>query len=264
MNYSSKEEKLVQKKFLEKGYFIFNIIDKKNLIRIKKTIVKLSEEWFKKKYKKKNNFSNLNYTHTKIPVKYLNSYRLFIYEKINSYKWFSEAYFSLGKKYIEMLCGNELVMQKKCNLSIQFPNDDSSVLPLHSDVWVGDSEYEIVLWLPLVDCYSSKSMFILPNKQNEKHSKNFFKYKSTTNLFNLVKPDLKWLKINFGQGLLFTQNIMHGNIANKEKSTRWSFNCRFKSIFSPYRDKSIGIFFKPITMKPVTKLGMDYKYPNEK
>ena len=103
MNYSSKEEKLVQKKFLEKGYFIFNIKDKKNLIRIKKTIVKLSEEWFKKKYKKKNNFSNLNYTHTKIPVKYLNSYRLFIYEKINSYKWFSEAYFSLGKKYIEML-----------------------------------------------------------------------------------------------------------------------------------------------------------------
>ena len=43
MNYSSKEEKLVQKKFLEKGYFIFNIKDKKNLIRIKKTIVKLSE-----------------------------------------------------------------------------------------------------------------------------------------------------------------------------------------------------------------------------
>ncbi len=264
MNFVNNEELRVQKKFLNKGYYIFNIKDKKNLTRIKKSIIKISKEWLKKKYKKKNQNFTLDNTHNEISIKDLNSYRLYVYEKINSYKWFSKAYFSLGKRYLEMICGNELVMQKKCNLSIQLPNDDSSTLPLHSDVWVGDSEYEIVLWLPLVDCYRTKSMFILPTDKNNKFSKKFFKYKSTNKLFTAVKPHLKWLKIDYGQGLLFTQNIMHGNVANSEKGTRWSFNCRFKAIFSPYRDKSIGVFFKPITMKPVTKLGMSYKYPNEK
>ena len=56
-------------------------------------------------------------------------------------------------------------MQNSINLSIQFPGDDSSLLPVHSDVWSGDSPYEIVVWLPLVDCYKTKSMFLLPPKK---------------------------------------------------------------------------------------------------
>ena len=35
------------------------------------------------------------------------------------------------------------MMQKSLNLSIQFPKDDSSLLPIHSDVWSGDSPFEI-------------------------------------------------------------------------------------------------------------------------
>ena len=264
MNFINKEESKVSKSFIKKGFFIFDIKDKKNLNRIKKTIVKISKDWINKKYKKKIKNFSLDKTHELIKVKDLNSFRLHVYEKINSYKWFSQAYFSIAKKYLYIVCGNELVMQKKCNLSIQLPKDDSSILPLHSDVWVGDSEYEIVFWLPLVNVYNTKSMFILPNEINNKFAKKFFKYKSSDKLFRAVKPNLKWLKIDYGQGLLFTQNIMHGNVENQETETRWSFNCRFKAIFSPYRDKRIGIFFKPITMKPVTKLGMLYKYPNEK
>ena len=34
-----------------------------------------------------------------------------------------------------------------------------------------------------------------------------------------------------------------GNIVNKENETRWSLNCRFKGIFTPYNDKKIGEFF---------------------
>ena len=52
-------------------------------------------------------------------------------------------------------------------------------------------------------------------------------------------------------------------IVNAEKTTRVSFNCRFKSVFSPYRDKQIGNFFQPITIKPVTLIGMNYKHPND-
>ena len=42
------------------------------------------------------------------------------------------------------------------------PNDDSSLLPVHSDTWAGDSPFEIVMWIPLVNCNKTQSMFILP------------------------------------------------------------------------------------------------------
>ena len=60
------------------------------------------------------------------------------------------------------------------------------------------------------------------------------------------------------------QSILHGNKVNNEKSTRWSFNCRFKSIFSPYDEKTIGETFLPITLKAVSLNAINYKDPNVK
>ena len=60
---------------------------------------------------------------------------------------------------------------KKINLSIQLPNDNSSLLPIHSDTWSGDSPFETVVWTPMVDCFKTKSMYILkPNKMGLIHS----------------------------------------------------------------------------------------------
>ena len=56
-------------------------------------------------------------------------------------------------------------MQKNINLSIQMPGDDSSMLPVHADVLNGDSPFEVVLWVPLVDCHATKSMYILSPEQ---------------------------------------------------------------------------------------------------
>ena len=46
---------------------------------------------------------------------------------------------------LNKIIGNELVMQKNINLSIQLPKDESSLLPIHSDTWSGT--------LPLKVCY---------------------------------------------------------------------------------------------------------------
>ena len=144
----------------------------------------------------------------------------------------------MGREYIDLFCGNELAVQKKINLSIQLPDDNSSLLPIHTDVWSGNSPFELVLWIPLVSVKNTKSMFILsPNKtnfiitilKNLKHLKKFIH----------MQKKLNWLKINYGQGLIFSQNLLHGNVINKEKTSRWSFNCRFKSLFSPYDTKNM-------------------------
>ena len=159
--------------------------------------------------------------------------------------------------------GNELAMQRNLNLSIQLPRDDSSILPLHADVWDGDSPYEVVVWTPLVDCYQTKSMFILPRAQNAVAHERVADHQlsGVEDLYAAVESDMDWIDIKFGQILLFSQNLMHGNRMNVEETTRWSINCRFKSVMSPYAAKTLGEFFEPITLKPATKMGLRYRHP---
>ena len=96
---------------------------------------------------------------------------------------------------LDIIVGNELVMQKKINLSIQVPQDDSSLLALHSDVWSGDSPYEVVIWIPLVNCYKTKSMYILKSSKYKKFEKKFkFYQKNSETIFQHIKKDIVWLK----------------------------------------------------------------------
>ena len=55
----------------------------------------------------------------------------------------------MGKRHLEVICGNELAMQKKSKFKYTVAKDDSSLL-LHSDVWSGCSAYEVVLWIILL------------------------------------------------------------------------------------------------------------------
>jgi len=86
--------------------------------------------------------------------------------------------------------------------------------------------------------------------------------KNNFDLFKSIKKDLIWLNIKFGEVLLFNQCLPHGNIVNKEDETRWSMNCRFKSVFTPYGDKKIGEFFQPITLRAASRIGMKYRLPD--
>ena len=45
-----------------------------------------------------------------------------------------ENYIMMSPEYLDILLGNELSMQLRVNLSVQLPKDNSSLLPLHSDV----------------------------------------------------------------------------------------------------------------------------------
>ena len=62
--------------------------------------------------------------------------------ELNKDKNYRKNYFLTSKKILYKLVGNELSMQNRINLSIQLPKDKSSLLPLHSDIWSGDSPFE--------------------------------------------------------------------------------------------------------------------------
>lgn len=205
----------------------------------------------------------LNQIHNTLSVDQLNDVRLKVIAGMNREPWFRKAYFQTARNVLMSLVGNELAMQRRVNLSIQMPNDDSSLLPIHADVWAGDSPYEIVLWIPLVNCYKTKAMYFADSVVDEQVQADFsqFKNKSSEDLFQSVKDNVSFLDVPFGSVLLFSQNVMHGNRINVENETRWSMNCRFKSILTPYHGKKMGEFFEPIVVRPLTRLGLNYRLP---
>jgi len=267
IDFKDKKEILLSNKFKNDGYLKVQTDSKTSLIYLREKIVKnickilkikippsVSHDYF------------LNNFHKKIKLKNLNNIRLQLIRALNQDKDYRKHYFLTAKKVLYELVGNELSMQNRINLSIQIPKDKSSLLPLHSDIWSGDSPFELVVWIPLVNCYRTKSMYILPPKFYRQVEKNFSKFSgnSSENFFKKIKKNLDWIKINFGEILIFNQALPHGNIVNDEKETRWSMNCRFKSVFSPYGDKKIGEFFEPITLRIASELGVKYNLPKIK
>ena len=262
----SKEEMKLSDEFINNGYIIRPVLDTNTFESMTDFIFKTAVERLNVKQIFSNKVEFFNSIHKFLNVDDLNEFRLYMISSINEFKNFREFYFKISDRFLEILVGNELSMQKKLNLSIQMPNDNSSLLPIHADTWSGDSPFEIVVWLPLVDCFKTKTMFILPPDYSQELEKDFFSGSITDSdvLFKKIKNKVIWLKVNYGEVLIFNQNLPHGNVVNTESETRWSMNCRFKGIFTPYNDKKIGEFFEPITLRAMSKIGINYKMPNIK
>ena len=155
-----KEDIQINEKFLKKGYLISDIFNIDILTNIQNFFIKNIKKNFKE-INKKDNLDILNNIHNYLNIDNLNNFRLNLINKMSNYKDLRKNYYFIAKDILDKIVGNELAMQMRVNLSIQMPNDDSSLLPIHADTWSGDSAYEVVVWIPLVDCYDTKSMYIL-------------------------------------------------------------------------------------------------------
>jgi len=258
-------EQKTSNEYLTQGYIIRPAADLKALEWIRNQFIYLISEALNIKSNDKPE-DILNYIHQKVAAKDLNAFRLKIINGFNALKEFREMYFRVARPYLECLVGNELAMQLRVNLSIQMPGDDSSLLPIHADTWSGDSPFEVVAWIPLVDCYRTKAMYILPPASSKELNQQFINYSknSSEDLYKSIKDKIKWLEVAYGEVLIFDQALPHGNLVNDELETRWSMNCRFKGVFTPYGDKKIGEFFEPITLRAASRIGIDYRLPKIK
>jgi sporadic carbohydrate cluster 2OG-Fe(II) oxygenase len=109
--------------------------------------------------------------------------------------------------------------------------------------------------------FRTKSMYLLPPSVNGPMQDRMARLRSGEELYQAIRPHLTWIEIPYGHVLVFNQTLMHGNRVNEETSTRWTMNCRFKSVMSPYADKRLGEFFEPIVLRPATRIGMQYQLP---
>ncbi len=261
----TKEDQSLSEEYIKNGYLIRPVANRDALDLIQSRIVELSKDTLGIT-SKKDSSSFLNQIHEYVSVSQLNDFRLKMIGGINAIPEFRKNYFQVARPYLESLVGNELAMQLRINLSIQFPDDDSSLLPVHADTWSGDSPFEVVVWIPLVDCYSTKAMFLLPPEKNKKLKQNFVLNvgKNSETLFQSIESEVIWLELKYGEVLVFDQGLPHGNRVNTVTETRWSLNCRFKGLFTPYGDKKIGEFFEPITLRAASRNGMNYQHPETK
>ena len=158
---------------------------------------------------------------------------------------------------ISSILGPDILIQKGVNLVIQFPNDPEPS-EIHRD-FPSMSAFEMVLWVPLVHCELSRSMFMVNRDDTLK-----------LNELRAESPSMDWLtfrrhvltcareiKVDFGQAIIFSTTLIHGSNVNITPYTRVSFNARFKSIFSPPGLKDQNEYFEVLEVSPLTKIGFD-------
>jgi len=106
-------------------------------------------------------------------------------------------------------------------------------------------------------------MFLLPPQADRRWRERMAEFAGAgvEALYRAVEPELEWLEVPYGNVLVFTHTMMHGNRINVEPTTRWSINIRFKGLFTPYSDKQLGDFFDPIAIRPASRVGLGYRLP---
>lgn len=264
-SFSEERETALSRQFLNQGYVVVDVDDKARLDAFRHEIVKLACGHIGCDLPDDDGVF-LNTMHERVAVEDVNALRLHIFQQLNNHAWARPTYLSLARSTIDALVGNELAMQNKVNLSIQMPNDPTSVLPVHADPWSAETPFEVVQWMPLVDVFDTKAMFILSPEHNRTvrgTMSNLPNGGRDFDLFEAYKDKFHWVSVPYGKVLVFSPILLHGNIMNVTGETRWSFNCRLTGLFTPYtsEEKCLGRFYTPITPKVTSRIGMNFKEP---
>ena len=116
------------------------------------------------------------------------------------------------------------------------------------------------MWVPLVDCYSTKSMFLMDYENTKKNLENLKSNNNWEEFETNVQKNSPRLNLKFGQALIFMTSLLHGSEINKEQTTRFSLNTRFKNIFAPTGLKNQLQFFKKIKESDLVKYGSQVEF----
>ena len=194
----------------------------------------------------------LGQLHLGLDTKKVNEFRLAAISDLNSIRW-ADILFKLLSKQVESLLGPDLLIQKKINLSIQLPNDTSSVLAAHSDCNSGDSAYQLNVWIPLTPAFSTNSTFVL----DKERSRRYYKEIINNNAVSANPAEHDFIRVDYGSAVLFPPSLIHGNVLNTTNSTRVSLNVRCKSIYAPGAlsgslERQVGAYYQLWRRSPLS------------
>jgi sporadic carbohydrate cluster 2OG-Fe(II) oxygenase len=232
--------------------FIKKKLDKKKLksINLIKNKIKL---FAKKQLNLKNNF-HLREIHNLFNLSNFNDFRLNQINMINKLPNINQILFDIFKNDLVEIFGPDISGQKNINLAIQRPKDIDRP-QLHRDAPPG-SKYEVVIWAPLVNCSKSMNMIFFPIKKTNLVKKSLLNKRLSQD--QIAKKYGKKIKnVNYGEYLIFLAKVYHYIPINKENSTRWSLNFRYKNTFTPYGKKGFLDYFEPMNYSKMTEIALE-------
>lgn len=258
-SFLSSDDEELSRAFLADGYIIRQSESPETLEELRNTILTDANKWLTQ-HGNESQLVDLQTSHLSILSSAINDIRLYLFSQLNVSPQIRYQYFSLASQLLQRLVGNELAMQNKVNLSIQQPGDQTSVLELHSDVWSGDSPFQVVLWTPLTDTNGTNAMFLLsPTKSQEAYSRaREGELRSMADIHNAYQDQFQPIEVQFGDVLIFDSNCLHGNQLNTTASSRWSLNCRVANLLAPATtpERRLGSYYTPIMVRPATRMGL--------
>lgn len=239
----------------EKGFAVVYADQPGYLATLRKEIFSITKDVFKlPDSEPEEGLNNFHKNIKGVALGELNKLRIELIQRITAECDVRELVFKAFEKRLLGLLGPDILAQKNCNLVLQPPGDPNPS-ELHRDA-PANSPYELVVWVPLVDCFGSKAMYILDIKNTEQAFE--FLHANPTNwtgFESYAKSLAVTPKVSFGEALIFHTGCLHGSDINAENETRVSLNIRYKNIFSPSGLKNQLQFFSPLRVSEVARLG---------
>ena len=233
----------INRNYIKKGYCVVDLVNTKTLKELRFSLEKEISILTKKK---KFNLEN---------------YHKFIDDKIHEkVQWHLCNYFRKHKfchkialeqiDLLRQIVGTDLLVQKDPFLRIARPNKENDNIGFHRDTVYGQSPYEISILITLVDLNAKECLKYLPRSHLKSDKKFHFLESVNSSVQKGSKkhklgfpyspkiPKIKLSDFNspslqFGQAVIFSPSIVHGQKINKGKNTRFSFDFRVVNKFAP-------------------------------
>jgi sporadic carbohydrate cluster 2OG-Fe(II) oxygenase len=240
---------------LEKGFAVVDADEPSYLENLRKEIFGLTRDIFKlPDSEPEAGLNNFHQTTQGMSLGELNKLRIELIRRITAECNVREVVFKAFEKNLRHLLGPDILAQKGTNLVLQPPGDPNPS-ELHRDA-PANSPYEMVVWVPMVNCYGTKAMYILDVDNTEKAFAHLDANPSDWDGFEKYAKSLSVTPpVAFGQALIFFTGCLHGSEINSESETRVSLNIRYKNLFSPSGLKNQLQFFSPLRISDVARLG---------
>jgi sporadic carbohydrate cluster 2OG-Fe(II) oxygenase len=240
--------------FKDQGYEVIDVENIEKIIAIEAIVKKIIAPELKIQVEE----IELEKLYKLIKKEDVNKIRLKIIEKLNLNGNINVILIESVRNKIIQLIGKDILLQKNINMVIQNPNDPDPSEP-HRD-YPGNSAFETVVWIPLVNCEKTRSMYIvdLVNSLKITNKLKNNEYDSLMDYNNDIIKNSKLLDIRKGQALIFATPLFHGSHINNTDKTRVSFNLRVKNLFSPHGMKNPYSFWNIYNKSIVTEIALKF------
>lgn len=173
----------------------------------------------------------------------------------NKYE-FDQLIFKSCQNFFNSLFGQDIHSQRGNNIVVQHPRSTRNS-ELHIDA-PPTSKFEVVSWLPLVDCYATKSFYLVPINRSIQLVKDYNdgKYRNWNEFKSESLKEAELVNVSFGEILFFSSSQLHGSEMNKTNESRWCLNTRFKSLFAPCGTHDPLSYYRVLSIGPLSKIGL--------